>query len=90
VLNISFIESSGVKNEREIRLSEIQVGQNESLEQALRRFTKRVQTDGILMDYRKHEYYEKPSERRKKKEAARVRKMRKAIIKATHRKGPSF
>jgi ribosomal protein S21 len=42
------------------------------------------------MDYRKHEYYEKPSERRKKKEAARVRKMRKAIIKATQRKGPSF
>ena len=75
---------------REISLSEIQVGQNESLEQALRRFTKREQTDGILMDYRKHEYYEKPSERRKKKEAARVRKMRKAIIKAESRKGPSF
>ena len=51
-------------------MSEIQVGDMESLESALKRFNKRVQADGILADARKHEYYEKPSVRRKKKEAA--------------------
>jgi small subunit ribosomal protein S21 len=60
-------------------VSEVVVGDSESLEAALRRFTKRVQADGILTDARRHEYYEKPSERRKKKEAARRRKLRKAI-----------
>ena len=60
-------------------MSEVVVGESESLEAALRRFTKRVQADGILTDARRHEYYEKPSERRKKKEAARRRKLRKAM-----------
>lgn len=46
---------------------------------ALKRFNKRVQAEGILTEARRHEYYEKPSERRKKKEAARKRKLRKAI-----------
>ena len=55
------------------------VGEMESLESALRRFNKRVQADGILAEARHHEYYEKPSVRRKKKEAARIRKLRKAI-----------
>ena len=71
-------------------MSQIHVGDNESLEHALRRFTKRVQSDGILMDYRKHEYYEKPSEKRKKKEATRVRKLRKAAMKATRKRDGTF
>lgn len=64
-------------------MSEVVVGDSESLESALRRFTKRVQADGVLTDARRHEYYEKPSERRKKKEAARRRKLRKAIVRQT-------
>jgi ribosomal protein S21 len=42
------------------------------------------------MDYRKHEYYEKPSEKRKKKEATRVRKLRKAAMKATRKRDGTF
>jgi small subunit ribosomal protein S21 len=68
-----------------VRVSEVYVGDSESLESALRRFNKRVQADGILTDARRHEFYEKPSERRKKKEAARRRKMRKAIIRQARR-----
>ncbi len=60
-------------------VSEVQVGDTESLESALKRFNKRVQADGILADARRHEFYEKPSVRRKKKEAARIRKLRKAL-----------
>lgn len=50
---------------------------NESLEDALRRFKRNVSKSGTLSEYRKREYYEKPSVRRKKKsEAARSRKQR--------------
>jgi len=51
------------------------VRKNESIETALRRFKKSVSKSGTLQEYRKREYYEKPSVRRKlKSEAARKRK----------------
>lgn len=51
------------------------VRKNESLENALRRFKRDVSKSGTLREYRKREYYEKPSVRRKlKSEAARKRK----------------
>ncbi len=51
------------------------VKKNESIEDALRRFRRSVSKNGTLSEYRKREYYEKPSVRRKKKsEAARKRK----------------
>lgn len=56
-------------------MSEVKVGKNESLDSALRRFKRTCQKSGILADIRKHEHYEKPSVKRKKKsEAARKRK----------------
>lgn len=61
------------------RVTEVFVGESESFEGALKRFNKRVQADGILSEARRAEYYEKPSVRRKKKEAARIRKLRKAM-----------
>lgn len=61
------------------RVTEVFVGESESFEGALKRFNKRVQADGILSEARRAEYYEKPSVRRKKKEAARLRKLRKAM-----------
>ena len=66
-------------------MSEVYISEGESLDVALKRFSKRVQADGIIADARRHEYYEKPSERRKKKEAARLRKLRKAIRKMEQR-----
>lgn len=60
-------------------MTEVRVGETESFEGALKRFNKRVQAEGILSEARRHEYYEKPSVRRKKKEAARKRKLRKAL-----------
>lgn len=55
-------------------VTEVIVGENESFESALKRFTKKVQQDGILAEARRREHYEKPSVKRKKKEAARRRK----------------
>jgi len=49
-------------------------GDNESFESLLKRFNKRVQQDGILSEVRHREYFEKPSVKRKRKEAAKKRK----------------
>lgn len=56
-------------------MSEIKVGENESLESALKRFKRKCARAGVLQEIRKREHYEKPSVTRKKKaEAARKRK----------------
>lgn len=58
-------------------MSEIKVGKNESLDSALRRFKRTCQKAGVISEARKHEHYEKPSVKRKKKsEAARKRKVK--------------
>ena len=55
-------------------MATIKVGENETLDSALRRFKRRCARDGIIGDLRKKEQYEKPSVRRKKKaEASRKR-----------------
>jgi small subunit ribosomal protein S21 len=56
-------------------LAQVQVRQNESLDSALRRFKKQIQQTGILKEAREHEHYEKPSDKRRKEEAARRRKL---------------
>lgn len=55
-------------------LAQVQVRQNESLDQALRRFKKQIQQSGILKEAREHEHYEKPSDKRRKAAAAARRK----------------
>ena len=55
-------------------MSVIKVGENESLDSALKRFKRKCQKDNIMGDMRKKEHYEKPKVRKKKKsEAARKR-----------------
>ena len=55
---------------------EITVGENESLEDALKRFRRSCQKEGVLAEMKRREYYEKPSVKRKKKIEARARKKR--------------
>ena len=55
-------------------------GSNESFENLLKRFNKRVQQAGILSEMRHREYFEKPSVKRKRKEAARKRKSARALV----------
>ena len=56
-------------------MSEVKVGDHESFETALKRFNRKLQQDGILAEARRREHYEKPSVKRKRKEAARRRKV---------------
>lgn len=60
---------------RVVEMSEIKLKENESLDNALRRFKRQCAKSGVLSELRKREHYEKPSVKRKKKsEAARKRK----------------
>ena len=52
----------------------IRLRDNESFESALRRFKKKCEKAGVLSDLRKHQHFEKPSERRKRKLNAARRK----------------
>jgi len=49
-------------------------GESEGFESLLRRFTRKVQQDGILSEVRHREYIEKPSVKRKRKAAAAKRR----------------
>lgn len=55
-------------------MAEVIIDDNESIESALRRFNKKVQNDGILSEYRRRQFFEKPSVVRKKKRATKKRK----------------
>lgn len=53
----------------------IKVRNNESLEQALRRFNRDVLRDGILKELKEREHYSKPSETRRLKNKEKARRI---------------
>lgn len=57
-----------------MRLSEVRIREDESLDSALRRFKRELQRAGVLADAKRHEHYEKPSEKRRKRVEAAKRK----------------
>ena len=59
-------------------MADVVAGNNESFESLLKRFSKKVQQDGILKEARRREHYEKPSVKRKRK-AARKRRSTRAV-----------
>ncbi len=52
----------------------IEVRDGESYERFMRRFRRACEKAGILRDYKRHEHYEKPSEKRKRKRLEARRK----------------
>ena len=65
-------------------MSTIRVGENESVESALRRFKRKCSRDGIIGDLRKKEFYESPSvrdaRRAKLQESAAATKLKNKIL----------
>ncbi len=52
----------------------IKVRENESFENAIRKFKKQCEKEGILSEVRKREHYDKPSVKKKKKSIAARKK----------------
>ncbi|MBI1819050.1 MAG: 30S ribosomal protein S21 [Nitrospirae bacterium] len=64
-------------------MSVVKVKENESFENALRRFKKQCEKSGILSEVKKREHYEKPSIKRKKKSiSARKKTIKKPRVAA--------
>lgn len=59
----------------------VHVDQNEPIERALKRFKKECQKSGVLTEFRRREYYEKPSVKRKRAAEAATRKHRRRMQK---------
>jgi small subunit ribosomal protein S21 len=62
-----------------VRLAEVRIQEGESLENALRRFKRKVQQEDIIKEVKRHSFYLKPGEKKRVKEAlARKRSRKKA------------
>jgi small subunit ribosomal protein S21 len=60
-------------------LAEVRLNEGESLENALRRFKRKVQQEDIIKEVKKHSFYLKPGEKKRVKAAlARKRNRKKA------------
>ncbi len=62
-------------------MAEIRLQEGESLENALRRFKRMVQTEDIIKEVKRHSYYLKPGERKRVKQALAQKRARKKIRK---------
>ncbi|MBI4444046.1 MAG: 30S ribosomal protein S21 [Acidobacteria bacterium] len=60
-------------------MAEVRLQEGESLENALRRFKRKVQQEDIIKDVKKHSYYMKPGEKRRVKEALARKRARKKV-----------
>jgi small subunit ribosomal protein S21 len=58
-----------------IQIAYIRVDDSENLEKAIKRFKRMVEKEGIIREWKKREYYEKPSTIRNRKRKALERKL---------------
>jgi small subunit ribosomal protein S21 len=63
----------------------IRIRENESFENALKRFKKQCEKTGILSEVRKREHFEKPSLKRKRKALAAKKRVMKRMRKMVDR-----
>ena len=58
-------------------MAEVRLQEGEPLENALRRFKRKVQAEDIIKEVKRHSYYLKPGERRRVKQALARKRARK-------------
>jgi len=64
----------------------VKVRENEPFEYALRRFKRSCEKAGVLAETRRREYYEKPTQERKRKAAAAVKRNLRRLARETIRR----
>jgi small subunit ribosomal protein S21 len=60
-------------------MAEIRIHEGESIENALRRFKRKVLQEDIIKDVKKHSFYMKPGEKKRIKQAIARKRARKRI-----------
>ena len=58
-------------------MAEVRIQEGESLENALRRFKRKVQTEDIIKEVKRHSFYLKPGEKKRVKQALARKRSRK-------------
>ncbi|NLO78789.1 MAG: 30S ribosomal protein S21 [Xanthomonadaceae bacterium] len=64
----------------------VKVRENEPFEVALRRFKRSCEKAGVLSEVRRREYYEKPTQERKRKAAAAIKRHLKRLAREQARR----
>ena len=64
-----------------ISINQIIVDDNEPLEKAIKRFKRMVEKEGIIREWKKREYFEKPSAIRNRKKKTMARKLMRKNLK---------
>ena len=59
-------------------MAKIQISENESLREALRRFKKMCDKEGIINQSKRYAYFEKPSDKRRREASRRIKNIKKA------------
>lgn len=62
-------------------MAEVRLQEGETLENALRRFKRKVQTEDIIKEVKKHSFYLKPGEKKRVKQALARKRSRKKVRK---------
>jgi small subunit ribosomal protein S21 len=60
-------------------LAEVRIQDGESIENALRRFKRRVQQEDIIKEVKKHSFYLKPGEKKRIKQVLARKRSRKKV-----------
>ncbi len=68
-------------------MARILIDDNEMLEKAIKRFKRMVEKEGIIREYKKREYFEKPSTIKNRKNKALQRKLMKKARKGGNSRG---
>ncbi len=69
-----------------ITIAFIKVDEGENLEKSIKRFKRMVEKEGIIREWKKREYYEKPSTIKNRKRKSLERKLQKKIRKLQNMK----
>ena len=65
-------------------MAEVRVQEGESIENALRRFKRKVQQEDIIKEVKKHSFYLKPGEKKRIKQALARKRSRKKVRRREH------
>ena len=60
-------------------MAEVRLQEGESIENAFRRFKRKVQSEDIIKEIKRHSYYLKPGEKRRLKQAMARKRARKKL-----------
>jgi small subunit ribosomal protein S21 len=66
-----------------VYVAEVRIQEGESIENALRRFKRKVQQEDIIKEVKRHSFYLKPGEKKRIKQALARKRSRKKIRRRT-------